>query len=103
MMHCEVTDGFRRLRFQQSRKCIATVFAHPGGQLRADERCAGREQIGEFNQFITDGTSRSFPGPANDERDAVPARCRPALFYETFYNLGAGARSSRCLDSPSRR
>ncbi len=23
--------------------------------------------------------------------DRVPARCRPALFYETFYNLGSGA------------
>lgn len=29
--------------------------------------------------------------PFRNALDRMPARCRPALFYETFYNIGSGA------------
>jgi len=30
-------------------------------------------------------------GPFRSALDRMPARCRPALFFETFYNIGSGA------------
>ena len=50
---------------------IVAVFRCIRGQLRTQERGAGRHKIHEANRFLADSVRRDVTGPARDEWDAM--------------------------------
>src|SRR5881396_3691194 len=49
------------------------VFGGIVGQVRTEDLRAGGEQIGEADQLVACGASFDVAGPADDERNAMPA------------------------------
>src|SRR5438093_1030614 len=72
MMH----DGLAKRVFVPSLQCrkeADAVFGGIVGQLRIEDVRAGGEQIGEADELIAGSAGLDTAGPADDERNAMPA------------------------------
>ena len=71
-----VHDGLAKRAFVPSLHCrkeADAVFGGIVGQLRAEDVRASGEKVGEADELIADRAGLDTAGPADDERNAMPA------------------------------
>lgn len=57
----------------QKRQEADAVFGLAGCDGCSGDRCAGRHEIAQLDQLVTDSTRRRVPGPAGEKGHAVTA------------------------------